>query len=162
MQFRVATANAGEDSREIESLLREVYVGGGFTDATAAGSMFAASAVLDRGRVFVARDEESNTLAGMVIVVPATSPARRLAADDEVEMHLLAVAPAFRRNGVGDLLVTRALEFARRDGIQKMILWTQASMTDAHRLYQRHGFERNAARDFENSGREFLVYERRL
>lgn len=162
MQFRVAAANPGGDSRDIESLLREVYVGGGFTEAAAAESAFEAAAVFSRGRVLVARDLETNKLAGMVIVVPPTSAARRFATIGEVEMHLLAVTPAFRRMGVGDLLVRSALESARNDGAAKMILWTQASMTDAHRLYERHRFERTSIRDFEKSGRRFLVFERCL
>jgi ribosomal protein S18 acetylase RimI-like enzyme len=74
-------------------------------------------------------------------------------------MHLLAVSPACRRMGVGDLLVTSALDSARADGAQKMILWTQTSMTDAHRLYERHLFKRTPIRDFEKSGRQFLVFE---
>ena len=159
MRFRVTTANAEGDSRGIESLLREVYVGGGFTEADIAESAFEAAAVFSRGHVLVARDLETNKLAGMVIVVPPVSTARRFATSGEVEMHLLAVAPAFRRMGVGDLLVRSALESARDDGAAKMILWTQASMTDAHRLYERHRFERNSIRDFEKSGRRFLVFE---
>jgi|KBSMisStandDraft_5_1062788.scaffolds.fasta_scaffold101066_3 ribosomal protein S18 acetylase RimI-like enzyme len=162
MQIRVTSANEAEDAREMESLLREVYVDGGFTDSGVADSMFAATAVFNRGVVLVARDPESKKLAGMVIVAPATSAARRFSIDGEVEMHLLAVAPAFRRMGVGDLLVTSALEFARADGARKMILWTQSSMTDAQRLYKRHRFERTPDRDFEKSGRQFLVFERFL
>jgi ribosomal protein S18 acetylase RimI-like enzyme len=159
MQFRVVTANADEDACDIESLLREVYVDGGFTESAVADSTFAATAVFSRGKVIVARDLETQKLAGMVIVVPANSLARRFADSGEVEMHLLAVAPAFRRMGVGDLLVRSALDFARSKGAQKMILWTQPSMKDAHRLYDRHRFERAPDRDFEKSGRRFLVFE---
>ena len=162
MQIRVITANPEGDSSDIESLLREVYVDGGFTESGAADSMFAATAVFDRGHVLLARDFETQKLAGMVVVVPATSIARRFAASGEVEMHLLAVAPAFRRMGVGELLVQSALESARADGAGKMILWTQPSMTEAHRLYQRHRFERTPGRDFEKAGRSFRVFERLL
>jgi len=162
VEFEVVSVSAERDSREIESLLREVYVSGGFTDAQVAASLFAAPAVLARGRVLVARALESKALAGMVIVAPATSPARVFAQSGEVEMHLLAVAPAFRRMGLGDLLVRSALESARQEGALKMLLWTQSSMKDAHRLYERHGFERATARDFERSGRQFLVFERHL
>ena len=162
MKVRVFTANPEEDSREIELLLREVYVGGGFTEAIVADFMFAAASVIGRGHVMIARDLETQELAGMVVVVAATSAARRFANSGEVEMQLLAVAPAFRRLGVGDLLVTSALDFARAAGAGKMILWTQSAMTDAQRLYQRHRFERTPVRDFERSGRQFLVFERSL
>jgi hypothetical protein len=43
-----------------------------------------------------------------------------------------------------------------------MILWTQSSMSSAQRLYERSGFERVPERDFERSGRRFLVFERVL
>jgi ribosomal protein S18 acetylase RimI-like enzyme len=86
----------------------------------------------------------------------------RFAIGNEVEMQLLAVAPDFRRMGVGDLLVRSALDFARNEGAQKIILWTQPSVTDPHRLYERHRFERAPIRDFEKSGRQFLVFERTL
>jgi ribosomal protein S18 acetylase RimI-like enzyme len=162
MRIRVITAIPEVDSSDIESLLRQVYVDGGFTESAIADSMFAATAVFSRGRVLIARDLETKKLAGMVIVVPAASNARRFAIDGEVEMHLLAVSPAFRRMGVGDLLVTSALESARADSARRMILWTQPSMTDAHRLYQRHRFERTPGRDFEKAGRLFLVFERYL
>jgi ribosomal protein S18 acetylase RimI-like enzyme len=162
MQVRVRDANAEEDAHDIESLLREVYVDGGFTESTVADTSFEAPAVFKRGHVLIARDLETQELAGMVIVVPAISSSRRFATSGEVEMHLLAVAPAFRRMGVGDLLVTSTLESARAAGARTMILWTQSSMTDAQRLYERHRFERTPFRDFEKSGRQFLVFERFL
>jgi ribosomal protein S18 acetylase RimI-like enzyme len=112
--------------------------------------------------VLVARDPEKQKLAGMVVVVPATSAAHRFANSGEVEMHLLAVAPAFRRMGMGDLLVMSAVESARADGARKMILWTQPCMMDAHRLYESQHFERTPGRDFEKAGRPFLVLERHL
>lgn len=162
MQIRIATGNPEVDSRDIESLLRRVYVDGGFTEAAVAESTFAAPVVFSRGHVLVARELETKKIAGMVIIVPATSTDRRFAATGEVEMHLLAVEPSFRRMGVGDLLVRSALESARNEGARKMILWTQSSMSEAHRLYERHRFERTPFRDFEKSGRQFLVFERRL
>ena len=161
-QFDVAIASAESDSREIEWLLRKVYVDGGFTDPRVAESLFAASEVFRRGDVLVARDRETNALAGLVVVVPADSPARRLAVDREVEMHLLAVGSDFRKTGLGKLLVTSAMDFARGRSAPKMLLWTQPTMTAAHRLYEREGFERVPSLDFERSGRAFLVYERSL
>jgi ribosomal protein S18 acetylase RimI-like enzyme len=103
-----------------------------------------------------------DVLAGMVIVVPATSIARRLAAEHEVELHLLAVAPELRKAGLGERLVKAAVELGRARGASKMWLWTQPAMTAAHRLYEREGFTRVEALDFERGGRTFLVLERTL
>jgi ribosomal protein S18 acetylase RimI-like enzyme len=98
----------------------------------------------------------------MVIVVTPDSPARKIAAQDEAEMHLLAVAPEHRSAGVGRALVEAAVQSARSKGFGKMVLWTQPTMKDAHRLYERAGFTRAPARDFENAGRSFWVFERIL
>jgi len=158
--FQVDLANAAVDSKSIEALLQRVYVDGGFTDPALASSLFLAAAVFGRGSVLVARDPESSAITGMVIVVPPSSSARRLAAADEVEMQLLAVAPEYRKAGLGAALVEAALRFA--NGYEKMILWTQSTMKEAQRLYERHGFVRAPARDFDRAGRSFLVFERYL
>jgi GNAT superfamily N-acetyltransferase len=158
----VSSADPARDSDEIEALLREVYVGGGFTHEAQARTLFSASAIFERGRVLVSRDQETKCLAGMVIVVPSSSPARRFARGGESELHLLAVGAPFRRHGVGGALVSAALELSRREGERRMILWTQPSMTNAHRLYLRHGFVRAEIRDFERAGRRFLVFEHDL
>jgi ribosomal protein S18 acetylase RimI-like enzyme len=146
----------------LEALLHRVYVGGGFTDPDVAVSVFAERAVRERGQLLVSRERDDGALTGMVIVVPPDSPARRLAASDEAEMHLLAVSPEHRKAGIGSALVSAALEAARAYGVRRMLLWTQPTMKDAHRLYERFGFTRIPARDFERAGRSFLVFEKAL
>jgi GNAT superfamily N-acetyltransferase len=162
MVIDVSPAEPARDAHEIEALLQAVYVQGGFTDPDRAKALFVASAVFERGRVLVARDREAKRLAGMVIVATASSPARRLARSGESEMHLLAVGAPFRKHGAGGALVSAAVELSRHHGETKMVLWTQSSMTSAHRLYLRHGFVRVEALDFEHAGRGFLVFERDL
>jgi len=85
-----------------------------------------------------------------------------MAGPDEAELHLLAVAPEQRGVGVGRSLVERALDVARCAGCRRMLLWTQPTMVEAQRLYERVGFRRLPERDFKNSGRSFLVYEFKL
>ncbi|HSC88428.1 MAG TPA: GNAT family N-acetyltransferase [Polyangiaceae bacterium] len=157
MRIQAATV---DDSEAIERLLDRVYVAAGFTDPEVAKEIFRGEAVLARGNVLVAREDQ--VLAGMVVVVAHDSPARRMAESGDVEMHLLAVAPEFRRVGLGGELVVASLDFARARGAGRMVLWTQPLMSAAHRLYERHGFERSPTRDFNSQGREFLVFERRL
>jgi GNAT superfamily N-acetyltransferase len=160
---RVSPADRTSVSLEqLEALLQRVYVDDGFTDPEVAATAFAAPAVLERGQLLVTRDEPTGSLTGMVIVVLPSSPARRIAAGDEVEMHLLAVSPEHRRAGVGRALVDAAIDLARSKSFGKMVLWTQPTMKDAHRLYERFGFVRAPARDFENAGRSFLVFEKKL
>jgi ribosomal protein S18 acetylase RimI-like enzyme len=149
----------------IEGLLRRAYVEGGFTPAEVAKTLFAASAVRARGELLVVRPAQGDELVGMVIVVPPTSPARKLAEADEAEMHLLAVAPEQRGHGVGGALVRAAVASARQAGWARMVLWTQPTMASARKLYEAEGFVRAPARDAriaELTGRTFFVFEKGL
>jgi ribosomal protein S18 acetylase RimI-like enzyme len=144
---------------EIEELLRRAYVGAGFTASEHAATLFDAGAVRGRGTVLSARERADRALVGMIIAVPPTSPARRMAADDEMELHLLAVAPDRERSGIGAALVEAALSVARREGYARVVLWTQPRMDAAQRLYERAGFVRAPGRDWRREDRSFLVYE---
>jgi ribosomal protein S18 acetylase RimI-like enzyme len=122
----------------LESLLKLVYVGGGFTEPSLADASFAGASVRARGDVFVARDSAGNLL-GSVVVVPSRSPASRFAVPGEAELHLLCVHPEYRGNGIGSALVNAAIDAARRAVRKRMMLWTQPSMTVAQVLYRSHG-----------------------
>jgi ribosomal protein S18 acetylase RimI-like enzyme len=154
----------GDDA--IHRLLWSCYVDGEFTAPDVASAIFAPDAVRARGTMLVAlRVGPVRTADGMVIVVPPTSPARRIARLDEIEMHLLAVDPQQRGHGLGRSLVERALLEGRRLGGKQMVLWTQPTMYAAQRLYVASGFTRAAARDREImaiANKPFLVFERPL
>jgi ribosomal protein S18 acetylase RimI-like enzyme len=139
----------------LETLLYETYVRGGFTDAILASTL-SASAVRTRGEVLAAL--EQTDLLGTVTLVAPSSPARRLAAPEEFELHLLCVRPDARGRGIGEALVRAALQRARAHGARGVVLWTQPSMEAAQRLYRRCGFERDASADFNRGARQFLVH----
>ena len=161
MEFQVDTADVlAATDRELSELLMQVYVAGGFTDPDEAVVLFEPSAVRKRGVLIGARVKEDSNLAGMVIMVPPDSPARRVAKKDEAEMHLLAVRPEYRRHGLGRMLVEEAINRAKQGGYSKIVLWTQTSMTAARNLYESSGFVHSG--DFERNGRDFKVYEKYL
>jgi len=139
----------------LETLLYETYVRGGFTDAILAGTLLAA-AVRARGEVLAVL--ERTDLLGTVTLVAPSSPARRLAAPDEFELHLLCVRADARRRGIGEALVRAALQRAKAEGAQGVVLWTQPMMEAAQRLYRRCGFERDMSADFSRGARQFLVH----
>lgn len=141
---------------ELTSLLVGVYVAGGFTDEAVAPALFQESVVRARGTILTAR--EKGMLAGIVILVPPDGPARQIARDGECEIHLLAVRKESRRRGVAVALLNDVLELARSRGWMRVILSTQESMTAAHMLYAKAGFERVPDRDWTRSGRRFLAY----
>jgi ribosomal protein S18 acetylase RimI-like enzyme len=146
---------------ELEQLLYDVYVGGGFTDPAVAAQMFTAAAVRARGSLVTARTESGHLL-GMVIVVAPGSAGHRLGGPHEAEMHLLAVTRSARGKGVGTALIAAAMGSARDLGLPAMVLWTQPAMIEAQRLYLAAGFARAPARDFRHGTREFMVFEAKL
>ncbi len=161
VQFQIATADIlGISDYEISELLEQVYVEGGFTTPGEAVSLLEPSAVRGRGDLIGAREIGRSNLAGMVIVVPPESPARRLAGSNEAELHLLGVKSEYRRHGLGRMLVEAAIERANCLGYAKLVLWTQLAMDAAQKLYESTGFRHIG--DIERNGRDFKVYERIL
>lgn len=161
LNFEIATVDAQKiDDSEMSKLLTQVYVGGGFTTPEEAVSLLEPSAVRARGILIGARENQQSKLVGFIIVVPPNSPARRLAKNNEAELHLLGVKSEYRGHGLGRMLVDAAIENASRLGCSKLILWTQLSMRSAQRLYESAGFVH--INNIERNGREFKVYERTL
>lgn len=160
MTIRIEPMAASPDAdAALEALLHESYVGGGFTEPDLADTMLRAEAVRSRGVVLVAHDA-AGVMLGTVTLVSFDSPARRLAAPDEAELHLLCVRPDMRRHGVGRALVQEALTRMQANGARGVVLWTQPTMDAAQRLYEQCGFRRDPAADFTRGARQFLVYRR--
>lgn len=158
MEFEIATGKSlGITDLELTELLTQVYVAGGFTTPDEAISLFEPSAVKNRGVLLGAREKHHSKLAGIIIVVPPDSPARRLAKDNEAEIHLLGVKPEYRGHGIGRKLVEAAITRAKQSGYSKLILWTQLSMTEAQKLYESEGFVH--IDDIARNERVFKVYE---
>ena len=161
MEFEITTADfLNIADQELSDLLTQIYVAGGFTKHEEAASLFEPSAVIKRGVLIGAREKQHSILAGIVIVVPPDSPARRLAEDNEAEIHLLGVKPEYQRHGLGRMLVEAAIDRARHSGYSKIILWTQFSMKAAQKLYESTGFIH--INDMTRNGRNFKVYEKLL
>ena len=57
-----------------------------------------------------------------------------------VELYSMWVDPAWRGRGVGDLLVTEVLGWARGNHHKRVDLWVVEGNRAAERLYERHGF----------------------
>lgn len=161
-QSEIVEAERNEDlDRQIEELLLHVYVGGGYT-APGLAHVLAAAKVRCRGTLLVARARSTRALLGTVVMVAPDDLGRRIAKPNEAELHLLAVASHQRGRGIGSSLVEACIAAAKRRSLTHMVLRTQPSMHAAHHIYERAGFVRNDARDMEDHGRSFLVYERSL
>ena len=70
--------------------------------------------------------------AGTVAMIPS--------GDGRFELTKMAVAPRFQGGGLGDRLIERCLDFARRRGATSVFLESHRSLGPALSLYRKHGF----------------------
>ena len=107
-------------------------------------------AVADRARdnqVRVAEDRASGRLIGTVTTPHAGRAISELAQDGELDFRLLAVDPAARRSGIGELLTRHVLMLARIRRAERVVMNSGPEMVGAHRLYERMGFTRMPDRE---------------
>jgi GNAT superfamily N-acetyltransferase len=96
--------------------------------------------------------EQDGVVVGSVILYPAGT-VFHLSDEQAVtlqhpEIRLLAVAPAYRRRGIGVALVEACIERARQVGVEAITLHTIEFMQVAMRMYERMGFVRAPELDF--------------
>jgi putative acetyltransferase len=65
---------------------------------------------------------------------------------DTAELHRLYLDPHLRGRGLGDALVTTILDWCRRHGVARLVLWSDTRFVHAHELYRRHGFQQTGER----------------
>ena len=108
--------------------------------------------------VLVAVDIDGR-LQGGITYIPGPGPMAWFDRPDQAGMRMLAVDPAAQGRGVGARLVGACVERAVAAGKAQLLLHTTASMTVAHRLYERIGFRRDPDRDeILDDGLHLLAY----
>ena len=102
--------------------------------------------------------EHDGELVGSVLLYPPQVDTYHgaLAPTSVPEVRLLAVAPAARGQGVGRALMRECIERARRAGATELGLHTSDSLRVAIHLYERLGFVRAPAYDFQPNGAEVV------
>lgn len=102
--------------------------------------------------------EQEGTLVGSVLLFPPAAQGYNGAIEHThcPELRLLAVLPSARGQRVGSALIKECMQRARRAGAAALGLHTSDSMQVAMRLYERLGFVRDPAYDFQPEGAELV------
>ncbi len=86
------------------------------------------------GRFWVA--EQSGRVVGSIGLTPSATAG-------EIELRMLYVARAWRRQGLATRLVALVEDEAERRDATSITLWSDTRFEDAHRLYERLGYTRS-------------------
>ncbi|MBW6507069.1 MAG: GNAT family N-acetyltransferase [Rhodobacteraceae bacterium] len=79
--------------------------------------------------------------------------------DEVAKLRLFLLEPELRGRGIGRLLLTTVLDFARARGYRRLTLWTHESHRAACALYAAAGFTLTSARPVHNYGHDLVEQE---
>ena len=163
ISFTLREIKAAEDDfdQQIETLMSKVYIGDGYADPSLIQTVFRAKEIKKRGVQIAALDTD-NRVIGFVVCANSANPYNQIADNTEAEMQLLAVDPEWRGLGIAEKLIDSFEQKALELGYSNAVLSTQTSMTTAHRIYHRVGYERCAPRDWTRNKRDFLAFTKIL
>lgn len=100
----------------------------------------------ERERCWIA--EMDGEIVGSVFVVQESNTVAKL--------RLLLVEPKARGLGLGTRLVEECIRFARRRGYQKLVLWTNRNLIEAHHIYKKAGFKLVAEEAHHSFGHDLI------
>jgi ribosomal protein S18 acetylase RimI-like enzyme len=128
------------------TVLHAVYAGEAFATWERVQEMMTRARLEGQGAFLIAVDGHEHVLGATLLLAPG-SGLHQVARAGEREFRMLAVAKEARNRGVGEALVQACIARSQAAQARGLVLWTQPSMTAAHRLYERLGFVRVPERD---------------
>ncbi|MEX2284461.1 MAG: GNAT family N-acetyltransferase [Gemmatimonadota bacterium] len=151
-----------EEHAQIAELTRAAYAEYGQIMAPTAWSALAAAvetALATKERVERIVAIQNGQMAGSVMLYNAGSDAYagQIEQANVPEVRMLAVHPSARGQGISEALMHECVRRARAAGAAQIGLHTSASMRAAIALYQRMGFTRAPAFDFQPLGAELIT-----
>ena len=144
------------EADQVGALTERVYLVGGFgSDGYAAVLRDGRSRVRD-SIVLVAA--ANGLITGTVTLALPGTPLAHLCRVDEAEVRMLAVDEAARGLGIANRLMAACETLARDQGLAAVILCTETRMQAAQRLYERRGYLREPARDWQIRNVRLIAY----
>ncbi len=147
MTFSIRTAQPQEYDR-IGEITVEAYLKDGLVSPQSPylNSLRDAADRAEQAELIVA--ELNGEVVGSVTYCGPDSPYVEIAQPHEAEFRMLAVQAAAREKGIGQALVQACIDRARAAGYPTLRLSSQRNMRNAHRIYERMGFERTPQLDW--------------
>lgn len=102
-----------------------------------------------RERCWIA--ERDGRVVGSVFVVQQDA--------DTAKLRMLYVDASMRGQGLGRQLVNECIRFAQAAGYRRMVLWTNAILLSARRIYETAGFRLISSEPYHGFGREMVGEE---
>ena len=140
----------------VGALTERVYRTGGFGSDDYAKVLRDGRSRVRDGVVLVAATD--GAIAGTVTLALPGSPLAHLSQAGEAEVRMLAVDEASRGLGVANRLMAACETLARNEGLAAVILCTETGMHAAQRLYERRGYRRDPARDWQIRDVRLIAY----
>jgi ribosomal protein S18 acetylase RimI-like enzyme len=140
----------------VGALTERVYRARGFGSDDYAKVLLDGRSRVRDGIVLVAA--AGGAIAGTVTLALPGSPLAHLCRADEAEVRMLAVDEAARGLGIADRLMAACETLARNAGLAAVVLCTETGMRAAQRLYERRGYLREPARDWQIRDVRLLAY----
>jgi len=82
---------------------------------------------------------------------------------DEFHIINLAVAPCYRRQGIGSLILDHLLDIAKKKNCKRVILEVRSTNVPAQKLYSKFGFEIIGKRKkYYSDGEDALILEKKI
>lgn len=100
--------------------------------------------------------ERDGVNVGCVFLVQARDDATQAIQPGTAQLRLLLVEPGARGLGLGERLVDECSHFARAQGYERIVLWTNAVLGAARHIYRKAGYVMTASEPHHSFGKELV------